>query len=84
MNDYPGDYKLKDGRILRLLRLEELRRWQDVEPDKVLTDIFGQAIFAKDCDDDIRYGFVAAGFEISTEVLSTRVANDATISERKG
>jgi hypothetical protein len=60
--EYVGDIQLPDGRTLRLLRLEELRRWQDVEPDKVLVTLNGDAIMAKDMDDDARFSFIAAGF----------------------
>ncbi len=63
---YAGDWPLDDGtgRVVRLIKLEELQRWQDVEPDKILVTIAGNAIMAKDLDADCRVGFVAAGFVI--------------------
>ena len=63
---YAGDWPLDDGtgRVIRLIQLEELRRWQDVEPDKMLVTIKGNAIMAKDMDEDTRMGFIAAGFVI--------------------
>jgi hypothetical protein len=64
MSEYPGDWPLSDGRTVRLITKDELLRWQDVEPGKVLTTIAGKEVAAKDMDDDDRYGFIAAGFVI--------------------
>ena len=64
MSEYPGDWPLPDGRVLRLITLEELYRWRDVEPEKILVTINGNAIMAKDMDADTRAGFIAAGFVI--------------------
>src|SRR5450759_4067079 len=57
-----NDWKLPDGRWLRLLALPELRKMQADEPDRILTDISGGTGTARDADDDVRYGFVAYGF----------------------
>jgi len=85
MSEYPGDWPLEDGRTIRLIQLEELRRWQSVEPEKILISIFGEEVKAKDCDDDVRNGFVAAGFWInSTAVPETIDEKRAILSERKG
>ena len=66
MSEYAGDWPLDDGtgRVIRLIQLEELRRWQDVEPDKMLVTITGDEVMVKDMDEDTRVGFVAAGFVI--------------------
>ena len=71
MSIYAGDWPLDDGtgRVVRLIQVEELRRWQDVEPDKILVTIAGNEIMAKDMDDDVRMGFVAAGFVIGSTVV---------------
>ncbi len=66
---YPGDWPLEDGtgRVVRLLKLAELHRWQDVEPDKILVTIAGNEVMAKDMDADSRVGFIAAGFVIGKD-----------------
>lgn len=63
---YAGDWPISDGtgRTVRLITLQELRRWQNEEPGVILTTIHGDEVAVEDMDDDVRYGFIAAGFVV--------------------
>ena len=51
-----------EGKTISLLTKSELTSLQNTSPDTILIDIFGEEVLAKDCDDETRYGYVAAGF----------------------
>ena len=56
-----NDWELDDGRVIGLLTLGQLRNMKQHAPDAELISIFGEVCNARDCDEDIRYGYVAYG-----------------------
>jgi len=60
-NNPESAWELDNGETIYLLTQQQLYDLQKTAPDTVLTCIDGMEEKAKDCDDDIRFGYVAFG-----------------------